>query len=123
MNKPRPRHLDLFTIALPIGAVVSILHRITGVVLFLLLPVVLYAFQISLSTTNHYKIESYIYSGIFKFFIVIWVMAYFYHLLAGLRLISFDLHLGTHRLSARRSAFWVLVLGAVGALMIGVLAW
>ena len=50
MSKARPRYLDLFRIRLPVPAFVSILHRVTGAVLFLLIPVLLYLWQMSLQS-------------------------------------------------------------------------
>jgi len=48
MRAARPYHLDLFKIRQPIGAWVSILHRLSGAVLALAVPVLLYAFMLSL---------------------------------------------------------------------------
>lgn len=45
MQKKRPKHLDLGKISLPIMAKVSILHRISGVALFLALPLLIYLLQ------------------------------------------------------------------------------
>ena len=52
--KNRPKNLNLFTIRLPINAVVSILHRVSGVALFLMLPFILLAFQRSVKSQATY---------------------------------------------------------------------
>jgi hypothetical protein len=51
----RPKNLNLFTIRLPINALVSILHRATGCALFLILPIILLLLQLSLSSAQHYE--------------------------------------------------------------------
>ncbi|HLF66576.1 MAG TPA: succinate dehydrogenase, cytochrome b556 subunit, partial [Gammaproteobacteria bacterium] len=41
LNTNRPINLNLFTIRFPLPAIVSILHRVSGVFLFLLLPILM----------------------------------------------------------------------------------
>ncbi|MEK7691683.1 MAG: succinate dehydrogenase, cytochrome b556 subunit, partial [Bdellovibrionota bacterium] len=53
-KKPRPKHLDLFKIRLHIPGFVSILHRVSGAGLFLLIPFLLYLLQGSLSAPEVY---------------------------------------------------------------------
>ena len=48
MTKPRPKFLTLYQIRLPLAGFVSILHRISGAGLFLLLPLLIYTLQSSL---------------------------------------------------------------------------
>lgn len=55
MQKKRPKHLDLGKISLPIMAKVSILHRISGVALFLALPLLIYLLQGSLSSEADFE--------------------------------------------------------------------
>ena len=52
--KRRPKNLNLFTIRLPINAVVSILHRVSGVGLFLCLPLILLALQSLVASESSY---------------------------------------------------------------------
>ena len=56
IKKKRPKNLDLPTIRLPLPGVLSILHRISGAVLFLLLPVLLWLFQQSLASPESYAV-------------------------------------------------------------------
>lgn len=52
MNTVRPTNLDLFQIRLPVPALVSILHRLSGAILFLLLPLLTWTCRpIALSPT------------------------------------------------------------------------
>ena len=48
MNENRPKHLALSQIRLPLPGLVSILHRVSGMLLFLVLPLLLWALQYSL---------------------------------------------------------------------------
>ena len=51
MQKKRPKHLDIGQIRLPVPGIVSILHRISGALMFLFgLPFILYLFQQSIPT-------------------------------------------------------------------------
>ena len=54
IKKKRPKNLDLPSIRLPLPGILSILHRISGAVLFLLLPVLLWLFQQSLASPETY---------------------------------------------------------------------
>ena len=54
MNKKRPKHLALHLIKLPLPGIVSILHRISGLLLFLALPLLLLVFQYSLRSIETY---------------------------------------------------------------------
>ena len=119
-RKKRPKNLDLTTIKLPLPGVLSIIHRITGAWLFLLLPVFLWLFEKSLATP-----ESFAYvKGLGDHFIVrlillgfIWF--YIQHFLAGLRYMLIDLHKGVELEPARFSTKVVFAASTVMMLVIG----
>ena len=48
MSRPRPKYLNLLQIRLPIPGLVSILHRVSGAVLFLFIPFLLVLFELTL---------------------------------------------------------------------------
>lgn len=54
-ERKRPVYLNLLKIRQPIGAIVSILHRVTGVLLVLFLVPALYAFDLSLRGPIDYQ--------------------------------------------------------------------
>jgi succinate dehydrogenase / fumarate reductase cytochrome b subunit len=118
----RPVFLDLRKIRLPVNALVSILHRVTGVVLVLLIPVLIYTLQLSLSGPEGFMRVAELLSGWparLVAIILLWVLIH--HLVAGLRFLALDLDFGVGRPGFRRSA-WVVVLGApVAALAFGAL--
>lgn len=113
----RPVFLNLLKIRLPVSALVSILHRITGVANILALPILVYLLlAVSLGSND---------IVIFKFLPVLivhlieWliVVSYMYHVLAGVRHLFHDFS-GIHTLSATRlSSYVVLVVWGMWMLL------
>ncbi len=121
MSERRPVHLDLLRIRQPLPAVVSILHRMAGALLFLLLPVVLYGLDRSLAREDAFLALK---EGFLPRLLSWLVLALFaFHGLAGLRLLLFDLHRPGWYRHARSSALAVLVVAAVSALVLGIALW
>ncbi|MCB1893128.1 MAG: succinate dehydrogenase, cytochrome b556 subunit, partial [Rhodocyclaceae bacterium] len=56
MKKERPKHLDLRVIKQPLPAIASILHRVSGAGLFLMLPFLIYLFELSLDSSLGFNI-------------------------------------------------------------------
>ena len=83
----RPVFLELHKISLPITALVSILHRISGVLMLLSLPILTYVFYLSMSSQEGYAIWSELYSHNLMVRLVIFGMyaAFSYHVFAGIR--------------------------------------
>lgn len=124
MNKKRPVNLDLSTLKFPPMAIASILHRISGVVLFLLLPIMLYLLSMSLrSESTFYELQAML--GLSQYKLVIWAFgaALVYHLFAGIRHMIMDLGFGEQLESARRSAILVIALGVISTLFLGIWIW
>src|SRR5688572_19642986 len=106
MNKKRPVNLNLLTIKQPIPAIVSIGHRVSGVLLFLLFPVLLILFHLSLSSSQNFNLlHEYLTTRSAK--IILWLALFplVFHLIAGIRHLLIDVHLGedlrTGRLTAK----------------------
>ena len=107
--KQRPKNLNLFTIRLPINAVVSIMHRASGVVLFLMLPAVLWVLQQSLASEADYlRIASGFQHWVFKLILIGMAWAFFHHFFAGIRHLAMDVHWMTSLQKARFSSRVVL---------------
>lgn len=107
-NKVRPKYLNLFRIRMPVTAVVSIAHRISGFLLVVSIPALLYVFQMSLESAQSYnKIITYLDNTAVKcvLIVVVWSMAH--HLVAGIRFLLIDLDIGVSKQKARRSAWLV----------------
>ena len=121
VNSQRPVNLDLRTIKLPTTAYASILHRISGVILFVCLAIVLYLLGTSLSGPEGFALVKSWMSNLFVKFIV-WGMlsALIYHIVAGTRHLIMDLGIGETLEVGRLSAKLVLVISAVLILIAGV---
>lgn len=106
--------LELSNYRLPLAGVVSILHRISGFLMFALLPVVLYLLQLSIQSELSFEHFRGIASHWFtKLVILALVWAYFQHFCAGVRHLIMDTHVGLDKDSARKSAATVLVISVV----------
>ena len=120
----RPKNLNLLTIRLPINALVSILHRATGCLLFLILPILLILVQLSLSSAEYYQMVVYIlHSPIVKLMLLGLAWAFFHHFFAGIRHLAMDVHWMTSLMKARYTSKVVLVLGAVTTLVLAIKLW
>jgi succinate dehydrogenase / fumarate reductase, cytochrome b subunit len=108
-NKLRPKNLNLFTIRLPINAVVSILHRAAGMALFLMLPIILWAFQRSVSSQGTYTaLVEILNTWFIKLMLIGLAWAFFHHFFAGIRHLMHDIHWMTSLQKARFSGHVVL---------------
>lgn len=124
MNKKRPVNLDLGSLKYPPMAIASLLHRISGVVLFLLLPIMLFIFGQSMESENAFmQVKNALSQPCYK--IVVWAFAaaMIYHVLAGIRHLLMDMGVGEHLDSGRRSAILVLVLAVILTLFLGIWIW
>lgn len=100
---------ELSNYRMPLASIVSILHRISGFLIFLALPLILYLFQMSLLSEDTFKYFAGIASHpLVKLVILGLCWAYFQHFCAGVRHLLMDLHLGLDKDSARTSAATVL---------------
>lgn len=121
IKKKRPKNLDLSTIKQPIPAVLSILHRISGAAIFLLLPCLLLLFQQSLASPETYAAaKATMASPIVKLVLFGLLWLYMHHFCAGIRFFFLDMHKGTDLPSARFSSKLVFVVGFLLTLTIGV---
>lgn len=121
MRAQRPVYLNLLKIRQPLPAVVSILHRISGALLFLLLPLALYGFEQSLSSEAAFLDLSV--NMLVRLCVFAVLALYAWHFLAGLRFLLFDLHRpGLYR-HMRSSARAVLLMTLLAVLGLGVWLW
>lgn len=124
MSKARPKNLNLFTIRLPVNALVSILHRLSGVALYLALPVMLGLLSLSLSSAKGYLIMGhYLDFWLVKVLLLLIAWAFFHHFYAGLRHLAQDLHHLTSLREAKYSSQLLLVMVAVSVACAGFLIW
>jgi succinate dehydrogenase / fumarate reductase cytochrome b subunit len=109
MATPRPKYLNLIQIRLPLPALVSILHRVSGAVLFLLLPLLLVLFEMSLESPQTFARFKVVFAHwTIKLVLTGLAWAYLHHLCAGVRHLFLDLDYGTE-LAAARTSSWAVV--------------
>ncbi len=124
VKKNRPKNLNLLTIRLPINALVSILHRATGCVLFLLLPVILLLLQLSLSSASQFDgVLAFLHSPFIKLLLMGLAWAFFHHFFAGIRHLAMDVHWMTTLMKARYTSKVVLLLGLFATLVVSIALW
>ncbi len=120
----RPKYLNLFQIRMPVPAVVSIMHRVSGAALFLALPALLAWWQCSLTSTDTFAAsEEFVTLPLVKIGIVVFAWAYLHHLCAGVRHLASDIDLGTELPSARFSSWLVLAVSIALTMLIAVRIW
>jgi succinate dehydrogenase / fumarate reductase cytochrome b subunit len=125
VDKPRPVYLDLFSIRQPLPAIVSILHRISGALMFVAgIPLLLWLVQRSLASREAFAGAIAPFTSPFgKLVVLVLAWCYLYHLLAGLRHLALDLHVGIRLVPARATAAVVLLLSVVLAVIVAVRLW
>ncbi len=122
--KSRPVFLEIPNIRLPIPGIVSILHRISGVILFVMLPVLLYLLSGTLSRESAFETYRAIVSNPLVKLILIGVLwAYLHHFLAGIRFLFLDVHKGLELNTARNTAKLVFTAALVLTVVLGALLW
>nr|MBO2509735.1 succinate dehydrogenase, cytochrome b556 subunit [Gammaproteobacteria bacterium] len=124
MNSQRPVNLDLRTIKLPVTAYTSILHRISGVILFLGIAVLLFALDKSLDSEEGFEqVKACLTSPLAK--LVIWglLSALLYHLVAGIRHLIMDLGIGETLEGGKLGSKIVIAISVVLIVLAGVWVW
>jgi succinate dehydrogenase / fumarate reductase, cytochrome b subunit len=112
-KEPRPKFRNLnfpllLSYRLPLPGVVSIMHRISGAALFLMLPLLLWLFDLSLmSELSFERLRGITSNFFFKLLLVFLIWGFFHHLVAGIRYLLLDLHVGIDLKSARVGAIVV----------------
>lgn len=124
LTKQRPKFLDLTKIQLPLAARMSILHRISGGAIFLLLPFLIYLLQLSLGTPEEFETFLAITRHpLAKLVFLALTYGFVHHVCMGIRLLLIDIHKGVARDTARASAKLVLVAGLLITAILGVTLW
>lgn len=120
----RPVYLDLLRIHLPISGWVSILHRISGVLLFLAIPLSVYLLERSLQGPQGFaEVAQLLGHPVMMLVGVLLVWSLLHHLLAGIRFLLLDLDLGGDAAQARATARWVLAAALVATVVVLVRWW
>lgn len=121
-ERPQFRNIhvtDILRYRLPLPGKVSIMHRISGVVLFLLLPFLLWLFQQSLLSEDTYAyFQGVLRLPLVKLLVLAATVGYIAHFCAGVRHLFMDCHLAADKPAARASAGAVLAITGVLSLLV-----
>jgi len=125
LHSKRPKHLNLLKITQPIPAVVSILHRISGALLFFPgIPLLLYSLHLLLQSQQDFEVlQNCLRNPLVKAALLLALWFFLHHLCAGIRHLLLDLHIGVMLPQARASSKLVLAAGFLLTVLAGVLLW
>tara|TARA_R110001592_G_scaffold61350_2_gene186931 strand:- start:8876 stop:9250 length:375 start_codon:yes stop_codon:yes gene_type:complete len=120
----RPVNLDLTQFSFPLPALTSIVHRVTGVALFVAVAILMYFFELSLSGEEGFNTAKECLSGVFVK-LVMWgiVSALLYHLVAGIKHLLMDAGIGETLEGGVLGAKIVIAISVVLILLAGVWIW
>lgn len=114
----RPVFLNLTQIQMPVGALTSITHRITGVLLAFGISFSVYILDLSLQSPQSYTRLIHVFEHwAFKAAAIVFIWALAHHILAGIRHLLSDIDIGSLLPAARRSA-WTVNLGGLAVALL-----
>ncbi len=101
--------LQIIRYRLPAAGIVSTLHRISGALMFLLLPFILYLFDKSITSEISFEyLKGYVSHPLVKLAVLVVCWGYLQHFCAGIRHLIMDMHIGLTKEEAAKSAKTVL---------------
>lgn len=106
----RPFFLNLIKIKLPVPGIVSILHRISGLLMFIALPFMVYLLDLSLQGDAGFaEAADYFVHPLVKIpgLVILWSVIH--HLFAGIRFLLIDIDIGVDKQPAKCFAWLVLI--------------
>ena len=121
MTKPRPKYLALHEIRLPLAGYASILHRVSGAGLFLMLPLLIWLLQLSLGSSQESAALFSAVTGniLVKLILLGLLWAFLHHFCMGIRILLIDIHVGVEKQQAHASAVAVMVVSLALTLILG----
>ncbi|MDG2089778.1 MAG: succinate dehydrogenase, cytochrome b556 subunit [Gammaproteobacteria bacterium] len=124
MKDKRPVNLDITTISLPLAGYTSFLHRVSGIIVFVGIAFLLWAFDMSLSSEEGFDQLKEI-SGSFIAEFILWgiLSALAYHIVAGVKHLLMDSGIGETKEGAPIGAKITIVVSSVLIIALGVWIW
>ena len=123
-KKKRPLWYNLSPLNLPVPGLLSIFHRVSGVLLVAGLIWFLYLLDMSLASEAGFaRFRAYVAHPIVKLAMLVFLWAYLHHLCAGVRHLFLDIEVGVELRAARRSAFAVFAVSLALTALAGARLW
>lgn len=120
MKKERPKFLALTEIRLPLAGFASILHRVSGAGLFLMLPLLIWMLDLSLGSPESYaQLAGVAANPLVKLVLLGLLWAFLHHFCMGIRILLIDIHVGVEKRQAAASAKAVMVVSLALTLVLG----
>ena len=124
--RPRPKYLNVFELGmrLPLPGFLSILHRVSGAGLFLLLPFLLFLLDLSLTSPAAFDgFKEIMVNPLVKLLLLGLLWAYLHHFCAAIRFLLLDAHIGVGLPEARKSTVIVFAVSLALTFIFGVALW
>jgi succinate dehydrogenase / fumarate reductase, cytochrome b subunit len=122
-QRPQFRNIHITQILkyrLPPAGIMSILHRISGVGMFLLLPLIIWLFGLSLtSELSYFRLMELMGSPLLKIILCGLAWAFIHHFFAGIRHLVSDMHVG---ITKEQGSSWAVGVMAI-SLAVSFLVW
>jgi succinate dehydrogenase / fumarate reductase cytochrome b subunit len=120
ITKQRPKFLNLAEIRLPVPGFASILHRVSGVGMFLMLPLLIWLLQLSLGSAESFEtLRAVAGNPLVKLILLGLLWAFLHHFCMGIRILLIDIHIGVEKQAARSSAKAVLAISLALTVVFG----
>ena len=106
----KPVYINLFKIRLPLSALLSITHRVSGMLIFFfVLPVSAFIFNLLFQSSDSFALfmDSYNTSIFIRTFVLFNILVFEYHVIAGIRHMLMDFHLISETLSSSNTSAMV----------------
>ncbi len=124
MKNKRPVNLDISTIHLPLAALTSIAHRISGIIVFVGIAILLWLLDASLaSETSFNSIKAAGMSPMAKFLVWGVAAALAYHMVAGVKHLIMDAGIGESKEGGPKGAKITIIVSAILIILLGVWIW
>lgn len=124
MKDRRPVNLALHTMKFPITAITSILHRISGFLIFFAIPLSLWILNSTLNAPDSFDhTMGILNSPAGKFGVWVFLSALLFHLIMGIRHLLMDLGIGETLKGGRLGAWAAIICAAIAVVLAGVWVW
>jgi succinate dehydrogenase / fumarate reductase cytochrome b subunit len=127
VKKEGPRNIGVFDLTryrFPMTAIASILHRVSGVLLFLLIPVLLWVLEQSLvSEERFHHLLNVLHTPTWRFVMWVGLSAFLYHMIAGVKHLFMDFGYFENLRGGAMASRFVIGISVIGMIALGVSLW